>query len=94
MLVDFMIVKSQNLHKKVAAEIPGHASEIPGHASESPGQAVLVHWMLGVSLSSRVFSSASLMEGEAALMEQDMDGMEDADLLAELKMLEAHGVCI
>ena len=48
----------------------------------------LLVFMLGISLPSRCFSSQSLLEGESLMLNQSIDGMSEADMLAEIEKLE------
>ena len=44
---------------------------------------------MALSLPSRLFSSATLMDGELLVSNQNLDAYGDDELLAELKLLEA-----
>ena len=48
--------------------------------------------MFGISLPSRMFSSQSLMDGEALISSQDLGGMTEVKMLSELKHLEDWGL--
>ena len=66
------------LWKKSAAEIPGLAAGIHGLAAEISGQhfgAKLA--MLNISFRSRVFSTDTLMDGEAVIGTHDYENMDE-----------------